>query len=148
MPHFGFMDESRMTPGDAELLRTRLHLRAARRRFLQGKVSTGVSVLFDALNSALRWYVLSPGRPTSLKVRPGEDLNDEGTVFKTLVRSKVLDGKFDYGRFNLLTEDAVNKKLCNFDYTDLLRDVESLMTVLGVMPFDERELPPEKPDAA
>jgi len=148
MPHFGLMDADSMAPEDAELLRARLHLRAARRRFLQGKVSSGVSVLFDAFMSSLRWYVLSPGRLVSLKVEPGTDINDERNIFEALVRSRVLDGKLSFDYFNQLTEDAVNKKLCNFDYTRVLRDVEDAMTVLGVMPFDERELPQERQDAA
>ncbi len=145
MPHFGHMDEGKMTRQDAELMRARLHLRAARRRFLQGRIGTGVSVLFDAFISSIRWYALSPG--LSLDLNPGDDPNDERALFYALVRSGILDGRPDYDGFNAVMEDAVEGRLKDLDYTEMLRDVEYAMTRLGVMPFDLRGLPPEAPDA-
>ena len=145
MPHFGHMEDVSMPPEKAELFRARLHIRAARRRFRQGKVSSGISVLFDSFISALRWYVASPGNILKLDIRPGDDLNDEQSIYGVLVRSGVLDGRFGYGPFYKLMEDAVNKKLSNFDFESLLKEVEAVITALGVMPFDEASLPPEKP---
>lgn len=143
MPHFGLMDESKMTPGDAELLRTRLHIRAARRRLRQGKVSTALVTFFDALLSALRWYVLSGGQSDARNLDP----DDERAVYDALVASGTLDGRLDFGSFSTLAEDAVDGRLQGDDYTALLEDFESVMTTLGVMPFDEAALPPERPGA-
>ena len=64
---------------------------------------------------------------------------------KVLTRSGVLDGSFDYDAFSELTERALHQDLSAFDYQDMLRGVESVMTQLGVMPFDESGLPPEDP---
>jgi hypothetical protein len=147
MPHFGFMDESRMTPWDAELMRSRLHMRAARRRFRQGKLSAGLATLYDALLSALRWYALSPEHIGGPGVGAGGAFMDERAVYDSLVRRGTLDGGFDFDSFRSLAEDAIDNEPGSYDYTAVLMDVESVMTRLGVMPFDEDALPPEKPDA-
>lgn len=140
MPHFGLMDEGSMTPGDAELLRTRLHIRAARRRLGQGKVATGLVTLFDALLSALRWHAIALEK-MEVNFNPG----DERAVYEALVASGTLDGRLDFDSFNSLAEDAVEGRLQGYDYTPLLGEFESVMTALGIMPFDEAALPPERP---
>ncbi len=142
MPHFGLMDESSMSPSDAELLRTRLHIRAARRRIREGKSSTGLATLFDALLSALRWYALSGHAGP-----PGLNPDDERSVYDALVLSGRLDGRLDFDSFNRMAEAAVNKKPRDYGITEILREFESVMVELGVMPFDEEALPPEKPGA-
>jgi hypothetical protein len=147
MPHFGLMDENKMDPRDAELLRARLHLRAARRRLRQGKVSTGLATLFDSLLSALRFYALSQEHDGAAVAGVSGELMDEQSVYDALVKSGTLDSGLDFGSFRGLTEDAIGNKLLNYDYTAALRDVESILTRLGVSPFDEDALPPEKPGA-
>jgi hypothetical protein len=75
----------------------------------------------------------------------GEDLNNDAIVYKLLVRSQVLDGKLDFNEFDRLTEKALYEEMPDFDYHELLAEIESAMTQLGVMPFDEAALPPEDP---
>jgi hypothetical protein len=43
-----------------------------------------------------------------------------------------------------LTEQALQQELVGYD-ADLLAGIESVMTQLGVLPFDEASLPPEDP---
>ena len=62
-----------------------------------------------------------------------------------LVRSGVLDGKFDYDAFDSLTEYALDHELPGFDHAPVLAGIEAVMTQLGVMPFDEADLPREDP---
>ena len=54
-------------------------------------------------------------------------------------------GRFDYDAFDRLTEHALNNELETFDPREVLAGFETLMTELGVMPFDEEELPREDP---
>lgn len=75
----------------------------------------------------------------------GEDLKDDKTLFEILSRSGVLDRSFDYNEFNKLVEKSLEKEMPDYDYTDILEKFESLMTRLGVMPFDENDLPQEDP---
>ena len=57
----------------------------------------------------------------------------------------MLDGKLDFYAFDRLTEKALNEEMPSFDYRELLTGIESVMTQLGIMPFDEDALPPEDP---
>jgi len=63
-----------------------------------------------------------------------------------LVRSQVLDGSFDFGAFDRLVEKALHEDIPDYNYRGMLNGLESVMTRLGVMPFDESVLPPEDPE--
>lgn len=145
MPHAGLMDERSLGPVEGPLMRARLHLRGGKRRLRQGKVSAGIAALYDALSAAMQWYSAAPGRGAGISVRAGENVNDDRTLYGILVRSRALDGRFDFGAFDRLTERALREDLGAFDYAEMLRGLESVMTQLGVMPFDESALPPEDP---
>jgi hypothetical protein len=139
------MDADALGEEQAALMRSKLHIRSGRRRLRQGKVSYGVLTLYDALVHAMQWHVLSPKLRARLDIKEGEDPRDDKTVFAVLNRSGVLDGSFDFDAFDSLVDEALGMKLEHFDYSDTLGQLEYVMTQLGVMPFDESELPPEKP---
>jgi hypothetical protein len=145
MPHFGLMNEAALGPLEGPLHRARLHVRGGKRRLRQGKIGAGIVTLYDALSAAMQWYVASPERKKGLAVLSGEDLNDDRTAYQVLVRSRALDGKFDFDGFDRLAERALDHEMPGFDPGEVLRGVESVMTQLGVMPFDETALPPEDP---
>ncbi len=146
MPHFGLMDASKMTEADAALLRARLHLRGARRRFGMNKYAAGVAALYDALQCAMQWYVKSQAHRGQLGLAK-QDLRDDKEVFAILTRGGVLDGSFDFDAFERLTERSLDDPSFHFDALRVLAQVEQVMTALGVMPFDEAALPPENPAA-
>lgn len=145
MPHFGLMDEKALGPEAAAFQRARLHIRGGRRRIGQGKINDGIVTLYDALLFAMQWYISSPGRRSNLKIDATDDLRDDKTVFIILRRSGVLDGKFDFEAFDKLIEKILKQETVAYDYKDILEGIESVMTQLGVMPFDENKLPPEDP---
>jgi len=134
------MDESVLGPVESLLMRSRLHVRCGRRRLRQGKVSLGIVTLEDAVSSAMQWYLARQDKENAEKA-----VHDDRTMFRMLVRSGVLDGRFDYDAFGALVEKALSDELESFDYTDVLKDIELLLTRLGVLPFDENMLPPEDP---
>ena len=146
MPHGGLMNELNMGPVDGPFLRARLHIRGGKRRLSQGKTAAGIVTLYDALQGAMEWYVNSPEHRSTLADGQKVDLNNDRSVYSLLVRSGVLDGKFDFPAFDKLTETALNGELPGYDYHELLAGIESVMTQLGVMPFDEASLPPEDPN--
>jgi hypothetical protein len=39
----------------------------------------------------------------------------------------------------------LDEEMPGYDYGDVLKGIEQVMTQLGVMPFDESKLPPEDP---
>lgn len=145
MPHFGLMDESSLGPAEALLMRTKLHVRCGRRRLREGKVSLGIVTLEDAVSCGMQWYVAKQESEGVLDIRQGENTLDDRTLFNLLTRSGVIDGSFDYGEFNVLVEKALADELNSFDYRETLQGIEALLHQLGVLPFDENELPPEDP---
>jgi hypothetical protein len=147
MPHAGLMNERLMDAVEGPLLRARLHVRGGLRRLRQGKISAGIVTLYDALEAAMQAYIADPAAGASLSLLPGENLNDEKTLFRVLVRSHVLDRAFDFEAFDRLTEKALHEELPPFDYRMLVDGLEHAMIRLGVMPFDESSLPAEDPAA-
>ncbi len=145
MPHFGLMDENKLGAAKGPLQRARLHIRGAKRRLRQGKIAAGIVTLYDALEGAMRSYIERPGRLAALGITNVRELNSEQELYGALVRAGVVDGAFDFEEFDCLTEQALRDEIPAFDYTELLASLESVMTQLGVMPFDESLLPPEDP---
>lgn len=146
MPHFGLMNtKDSFETEEGALLRARLHIRGGKRRLRQGKISAGIVSLYDALLFALKWYIASPVRRKGLIIRQEDDLSDDRNVFAILKRSNVIAEDFDYEAFDALVDKASIEEMPDYDYSEILRDFEAFMTRLGVMPFDEAELPPEHP---
>ena len=140
------MDESKMTRSEADLLRARLHLRSGKRRLSEGKLRSGVETVYDALYSAMRAYALNPA---NLHRFEDVDIGAEQELHDALVGAGVLDGRFEFLRFKKMVERAVNEELPVYDHEYdtvwLIRGVESIMTQLGVLPFNETSLPKEEP---
>jgi len=137
------MDEGGLGPEASELMRARLHVRSARIRLADGRIHEGVSTLFDALLSSFRWYVVSPERTAALRIEDGEDLNDERVICEVLKRSGVIDASFDFGRICDTEDRILEHGVKGVDHKELSDQMESVMETLGVIPFDEDELPPE-----
>jgi hypothetical protein len=144
MPHAGLMSEKDLGPVAGPLQRARLHIRGGRRRLRQGKIAAGIVTLYDALQAAMEAYAASVGR-TKLDMRSDEDINNGQVLYDVLVRSGILDGSFDFEDFDRITERALAEEMPGYEYRELLTGIESVMTKLGVMPFDEASLPPEDP---
>ncbi len=144
MPHAGLMDEKTLGPVEGPRQRARLHIRGGRRRLRQGKIAAGIVTFYDALLAAMQAYAASPAG-TRLEIRAGEDINDDKVLYSVLVRSDILDGSFDFEAFDRIAEKALNEEMPGYDYHALLAGIESVMTQLGVMPFDETQLPSEDP---
>jgi hypothetical protein len=146
VPHFGLMDtKESFETEDGALLRARLHIRSGKRRLGQGKISAGIVTLSDALLFALRWYIASPERRKLISSDDELDKTDEKKIFYALSHSPELQIEFDLALFDGLVERALNSEMQDYDASALIRDFEKFMVQLGVMPFDEAELPPEKP---
>jgi hypothetical protein len=143
MPHFGHTDNNTLDAERAMFMRARLHIQAGRQRLLEGKISLGIVTLYDALNSALQWYVACPEHRKKLHSMTTDNFNDDNIIFDILIRSGVITDEFDYGTFNKLVETALYKNMSTFHYADMLAGIESVMTQLGVMPFDDDELHPD-----
>jgi len=144
MPHFRQIDYNSISPDEALLMRAKLHIRGGKRRLREGKISLGIVTLYDALNSAIQWYVASSEHKRLLRIKDSDNVNDDHTVSDLLVRAGIIDPRFNYNTFDELVDMALKKDMSSYDYSNVLKEIETVMTSLGVMPFDENELPPDR----
>jgi hypothetical protein len=144
MPHAGLMDEEALGPEEAALQRSRLHVRGGRRRLRQGKISGGLAALHDALTSGMDWFFASAGRRSRVAISAAEARSDLGR-YDALVRSGVLDGSFDFRAFDRVIDRTLVEEVADADHGTILRGIETALTQLGVLPFDESVLPAEDP---
>lgn len=146
MPHFGLMDEKNMEDDAAALLRAKLHLRCGRRRLLEGKMAEAVSTLYDAVQAGMRWRALKADWHDELHELGKEVLEDDAVLYRILRDKGEWDQALDFDSFRKMTFRAIEGEPVQVDRARLLDDIEKVMTRLGVMPFDENELPPEDPE--
>ena len=150
MPHFGLMDSDKMEPDQAALLRAKLHVRGGKRRISQGKIVSGICALHDALCSAIYRYFLSPHFKESLNLKDKNcDFNNDLILFLVLKKSGIINESFREEDFNYLSQildQALEEKIVEFDMDLYFDKFNNLMEQLGVLPFNENELPPEDPE--
>jgi hypothetical protein len=147
MPHFGLMDEYKMQPHEAALMRARLHIRSGMRRLRQGMLKEGLLTLYDSLYSGMRFYILSPANKERFDCVEGIRRTEEKALYKLLRDAGVVDGSFNFDSFFALMEKLLDGVDVEINSTEALKGYDRLMTQLGVMPFDESALPPEDPKA-
>ncbi len=146
MPHFGLIDEHKYGPVESLLMRARLHIRCGRRRVGEnGKISLGILTLYDALNSALQWYIQVPENEHLARQNPDRDFRDDRTIYIFLQELGIIDNSLEYDALNEIVDNALKEELAGYDCVSLLDGLQNVMTQLGVMPFDEAALPPEDP---
>jgi hypothetical protein len=140
MPHYGFLDETQMTE-EAALMRARLHFRRGKRRLQQGLSAAGLTALYDALLFGMRHYIARHERCTSFV--QNADLWDAVALYHALARAGVFDDALTFNRFSLIVERALWQETFLFDADSTLANVETMLTKLGVVPFDESVLSSE-----
>ena len=138
------MDARALGPEQAALQRARLHLRGGKRRLRQGRVSAGIAALYDALTSAMEWFCASPERCARVPGAREQSLDDRA-LYAALVRAAVLDGALDFDHVDRVLARALEAEIPAADAAGVSEGVEAILTQLGVLPFDEGELPPEDP---
>ncbi|UCD34214.1 MAG: hypothetical protein JSU90_07880 [Nitrospiraceae bacterium] len=139
MMQFLYSDQTVSCPDDEFLIRAKRHVVSGKEKLRAGRVSLGILKLYNALNSAAQWYISLPGHRESLPVTAFDNLNDGKTIFEVLVRAGLIHREFSYDAMNELVHMALKKDMSTFDYSSLIRDVESVMAGLGIIQSCERE---------
>jgi len=138
------MDESKMTPDEAALMRAKLHWRCGVRRVREDKTSAGIATLYDALLSGMRWYILSE-LAENIKNFSTESLENERYVFSLLRKKGVIDSALDTAKLQDIVDRALMEEDVQAEQDWFLNELEKFLTRLGVLPLDESALPPEDP---
>jgi len=139
------MNEEALGPVEGPLMRSKLHIRCGRRRLREGKISAGIVTLYDALVSAMKWYIAQTDKRKLLRFTEKDDMTDDRTMFEVMKRSGVVNGGWDFAAIDAVLDKALAGEMPGYDYSGYLLNMESVLTRIGVLPFDENELPPEDP---
>lgn len=143
MPHFGLMDSTQMSEEDAALMRARLHLRGGKRRLREGLAVAGIVALYDALLFGMRYYLARQERCEKANLAENIDLWDVVALFHTLASAGIFDDPYAFDRLSLIVERVLWQESFSFDADATLAEVETMLTKLGVIPFNEAALPGE-----
>ena len=126
-------DLTKMTDPRTALICARFNLRGGIRRLQKGFRSAGVVALYDSLLFGMRYYITKHERNSSLE---NIDLWDAMSMFEALARVGVFDDPLSFNRFSLLVERALWQGSFSLDPDVVLTEVEKMLTILGVMPFN------------
>ena len=142
MPHFFLMDESEMQETDALQLRARLHIRSFWTLMRHGKFAHGITILYDAFESAVRRFMLLYASDI-----PAEFLERPTQTYKYLTQNGLIQHDFDFVSFENLVTNALkpdfDKTNPGFDFQRLWTDIEDAFRELEIVPFDFESLPEE-----
>ena len=141
MPHYGLVDETKMTEAEAALMRARLHLHGGKRRLQDGLSAAGIAALYDSVLFGMRYYIAKHKRCASFV--QNTDLWDAAGLFQALARAGVFDDPLTFNHFSLIVERALWQESFSFDADATLAEVEEMLRKLGVMPFNESTFPGE-----
>jgi hypothetical protein len=143
MPHAGLIDES-LGKTEMLLMRARLHVRGSHIRFSEGRRRDGVAAMYDAVSSAMLMFA----QPEMVEKYPHlgqvEDLSDDFALFQALKQSGVFDESVSVSNFKFLSrclDDALEDRIDMLDETRFVETSHILLLQLGVLPFNECDLP-------
>lgn len=141
MPHFGLIDEDERGSIAYCRMRSRIHVRTARRQMSEDKRQAAAGVLYDALIFGMMWYAKfhCHDLPKSEK----RNLDDEFVVFALLKDCNKLPLTFDLKKYEQIMEETLGDNFINFDAEAYFSEIESVLTHLGILPMNIEELPPE-----
>jgi hypothetical protein len=143
MPHTGLIDES-LGKEEALLMRARLHVRGSHVQFSEGRCRDGVAAMYDAVSSAMQMFTQPELMGDHSLLIEDEDLSDDLVLFQTLKRSGIFDESVILADFTYLSQcldDALENKMDEFDETKFVETAHILLLQLGVLPFNECDLP-------
>jgi len=143
VPHSGLIDES-LEREEALLMRARLHVKGGWNRFSEGMREDAIAAIYDALSSAMQRFLFRNVSGKILTLEYDEDPSDDFTLFKILKRSGVFDTSVsldDFMYIDQTLDDGLENRLDTFDESRFIETANILLIQLGVLPFNQCELP-------
>ena len=141
MSYYDLMDTIQLSDPRAAFLCARLQLRSGKRRLRQGYPVAGIAALYDAVFLGMHYYITKhKGCASFIK---NTDLWDAASLFHALARAGVFDDPLTFNRLSLVVERALWQESFSFDANATLAEIETMLTKLGVMPFNESAQPGE-----
>jgi len=125
-------------------MRARLHVKGGWNRFSEGMREDAIAAIYDALSSAMQRFLFRNVSGKILTLEYDEDPSDDFTLFKILKRSGVFDTSVsldDFMYIDQTLDDGLENRLDTFDESRFIETANILLIQLGVLPFNQCELP-------
>lgn len=138
------MNEDNMNEKEAALMRSRLHIRAAKKLLNRKKYSHAIGTFYDAFEYAMRYYYLH-----NQSDRDDEIIYDVENLFHYVQNQDIMKSNFDFKYLQELLEYALEEQgdgFSDFDSEQFLDMMTSFFENLTVLPFEESDLPEEDED--
>ena len=130
------LDVTNMINAKAALLCARLCLRTGKRYLQEGLFTAAIAALYDAILFAMQYYVAEPTSHGYANISR-DDLWDYAALYHKLAKAGVFDDPNAFNHLSLIVERSLWQGSFSFDANSILREVENLLSQLGVMPFNE-----------
>jgi hypothetical protein len=134
MPHTGVIDET--LEGEERLLsRAKIHVEGSLHRFSRGETADAIAAMYDAISSAMQRIVILDGAEYNLIRDASDDVSDDVTLFRVLLKSGLFDETTTQEDFDFIEQtldDVLEEKLESFDETSFLEISMSLLNQLGI----------------
>ncbi|MDA8156944.1 MAG: hypothetical protein M0Z52_10945 [Actinomycetota bacterium] len=146
MPHFGLIDEEKLGPIQGPLMRSRLHIRGGRRRIISGDIANGILALYDALTSAMDFYLASHQELRDRLIGAGEDILSDRNLFLAFQKNGIIPDNFEWQELDFAVQLALGRNMGNYNWRKLAGKLEECYIRLEAAPFDEGALPAPQPE--
>jgi len=129
--HPSWMGVTETTEAKAALICARLNLRNGKRHLQNGLTTAAMTALYDSVLFGMSYYISKHKGCASLV----EDLDplDAARVFHILARTGIFEDPLTFNRFSLIVERTLWQLPASSDTDEILAQVESMLTKLGVI---------------
>lgn len=142
MQHQPSIDVTKLINAEAALLCARLYVQAGKRYLQEGSFSAGIAALYNAILFAMHYYIAEPAYPGNMNLSR-DDLWDHVALYHKLAKAGVFDDLNAFNLLSLIVERSLWQESFSFDAHSILTEVETMLSKLGVMPFNESILQSE-----
>lgn len=139
MPQHNFMDVTKMIKAEIALTCARLYLRDGKSYLQQGFFQAGMAALYDAILFGMQYYIAEPTCRGNIDLNHN-DLWDHATLYHKLSKAGIFEDPNAFNHLSQIVERALWQRSFSFDANSVLTEVETMLSKLGVMPFNESML--------
>lgn len=133
-----------MINAEISLMCARLYLREGKRYLQQGAFRTGIEALFDAILFGMHYYIAEPGGRGTIHVSDA-DLWDPAALYHKLAKAGLFDDLNTVNHLSQIVERTLWQGSVAGDINDVITEIETILSRLGVTPFNESILKSDSP---
>lgn len=125
-----------MINAEIALMCARLYLRDGKSYLQQGSFSAGLEALYDAILFGMHYYIADPTCRRSLDIN-NDDLWDHAALYHKLTKAGLFDDLNAFNHLSQLVERALWQGSFSMDVNYVIREIETILSRLGILPFNE-----------